>query len=76
MNERMFDVFSYARRDPGRRDRLSPAQIEKIARTTWRVPEAVVKVLAKAPIDAWPTDREWEQEICSRQRRGCQRRLA
>lgn len=52
MNEPMFDLFSYARRGPGRRDRLSPAQIEQIARTTRRVPEAVVKVLPKAATDA------------------------
>jgi hypothetical protein len=52
MNEPMFDLFSYARRGPGRRDRLSPVQIEQIARTTRRVPEVVVKVLPKAATDA------------------------
>jgi hypothetical protein len=53
MNEQpMFDLFSYSRRGPGRRDRLSPAQIEQIARTTRRVPEAVVKVLPRAATDA------------------------
>jgi hypothetical protein len=52
MNEPMFDLFSYGRRGPGRRDRLSPAQIEQIARTARRVPEVVVKVLPKAATDA------------------------
>ena len=36
---------SYARRGPGRRDRLSPAQIALIARTVQRTPEVMVKVL-------------------------------
>jgi hypothetical protein len=39
------DIGSYARRGPGRRDRLSPAQIEVIARTVHRTPEVMVKVL-------------------------------
>lgn len=47
MSEAMFDLVSIARRGPGRRDKLSPAEIEQIARTTRRVPEAMVKVLSK-----------------------------
>lgn len=43
----IFDLSSYACRGPGRRDRLSPAEIAQIARTVRRVPEAVVKVLPK-----------------------------
>jgi hypothetical protein len=43
----MFDLVSIARRGPGRRDRLSPSEIAQIARTTQRVPEAMVKVLSK-----------------------------
>lgn len=43
----LLDIASYARRGPGRRDRLSPAEIAQIARTVGRVPEAVVKVLPK-----------------------------
>ncbi len=39
------DIGSYARHGPGRRDRLSPAQIEVIARTVHRTPEVMVKVL-------------------------------
>lgn len=43
----ILDLSSYARRGPGRRDRLSPAEVAQIARTVRRVPEAVVKVLTK-----------------------------
>lgn len=43
----LFNVVSYARRGPSRRDRLSPAEIAQIARTVRRVPEAVVKVLPR-----------------------------
>jgi hypothetical protein len=43
----LLDIASYARRGPGQRDRLSPAEIAQIARTVRRVPEAVVKVLPK-----------------------------
>jgi hypothetical protein len=39
------DIGSYARRGPDRRDRLSPAQIELIARTVHRTSEVMVKVL-------------------------------
>src|SRR5436190_882402 len=42
---KLLDIFSYARPGPGRRDRLSPAQIEVIARTVHRTPEVMVKVL-------------------------------
>ena len=40
----LFDILSFARRGPGRTDRLSPAQIEQVARTVRRVPEVMVKV--------------------------------
>ena len=40
----LLDIASYARRGPGRVDRLTPAQIEQIARTVRRVPEVMVKV--------------------------------
>lgn len=43
----ILDVWSYARRGPGHRDRLSPAEIAQISRTVRRVPEAVVKVLPR-----------------------------
>lgn len=40
----LFDLLSYARRGPGRTDRLSPAQVEQVARTVRRAPEVMVKV--------------------------------
>ena len=45
--EPMFDLFSYARTGPGRRDRLSPAEVEHIARTVRPTPEVMVKVVNK-----------------------------
>jgi hypothetical protein len=42
----LFDVASYARRGPGRRDRLSPAKIDQVRRTVGRAPEVMVKVLS------------------------------
>ena len=41
----LFELVSHGRRGPGRRDRLSPAQIQQIARTVARTPEVMVKVL-------------------------------
>jgi len=41
----MLDLTSYARRGPGRRDHLSPAEIELISLTVRRTPEVMVKVL-------------------------------
>lgn len=41
----LLDIASYARRGPGRRDRLSPAEVELIQRTVSRTPEVMVKVL-------------------------------
>jgi hypothetical protein len=43
----LLDIASYARRGPGRRDQLSPAEIEVIARTVHRTPEVMVKVLKR-----------------------------
>lgn len=43
----ILDLASYARRGPGRRDRLAPAELEIIARTVHRVPEVMVKVLTR-----------------------------
>lgn len=43
----LLDIASYARRGPGRRDRLTPAEISHISRTVRCVPEAVVKVLSR-----------------------------
>lgn len=47
----LLDIASYARRGPGRRDRLSPAEIALIARTVYRAPEVMVKVLTRASTD-------------------------
>ena len=44
----LFEPISYGRHGPGRRDRLSPAQIEQIVRTVSRTPEVMVKVLPSA----------------------------
>lgn len=43
----LFDIASYPRRGPGRRDRLSPAELAQVSRTVRRVPETVVKVLPR-----------------------------
>src|SRR5579859_6072928 len=43
----LFDIASYARSGPERRDRLSPAEIEQISRTVRRSPEVMIKVLTK-----------------------------
>ena len=42
---RLFDLVSHVRRGPGWRNRLSPAQIQQIARIVARTPEVMVKVL-------------------------------
>lgn len=49
--EPLLDIASYARRGPGRRDRLSSAEVEHIARTVRRVPEVMVKVLSRGGQD-------------------------
>ena len=49
--EALFDLASYARRGPGRRDHLSPAQIAQISRTAHRAPEVMVKVLGRGGQD-------------------------
>jgi hypothetical protein len=46
-SEPLFDIFSFARRGSGRRDRLSPGEIQQVARTVRRTPEVMVKVLSK-----------------------------
>ena len=47
----LFDFLSYARPGPGRRDRLTPAQLQQIARTVGRTPEVMVKVLPRGASD-------------------------
>src|SRR5215472_18501990 len=41
----LLDIASYGRPGPGRRDRLSSAEVELISRTVHRAPEVMVKVL-------------------------------
>jgi len=57
----LLDVASYARRGPGRRDQLSPAEIELIARTVNRTPEVMVKVPApvwvEGDVEVWSSGR-------------------
>src|SRR5690348_5243691 len=43
----LLDIGSYARRGPGRRDRLTPGEIALIGRTVRRTPEVMIKVLTK-----------------------------
>ena len=47
----LLDIASYARRGPARRDRLSPAQVEYVARTVRRAPEVMIKVLTQGAKD-------------------------
>jgi hypothetical protein len=51
------DITSYGRPGPGRRDRLSPAEIGAISRTVRRAPEVVVKVLTHGGQDLKPVQR-------------------
>src|ERR1700733_9139334 len=47
----LLDIASYARRGPGHRDRLSPAEVQQITRTVRRMPEVMVKVLSRGGQD-------------------------
>lgn len=47
----LLNIASYGRPGPGRRDRLSPAEVEQIARTVRRAPEVMIKVLTKGGQD-------------------------
>ena len=51
IDDPLFDLASYARHGPGRRDHLTPAQTQQIARTVSRTPEVLVKVLARGAND-------------------------
>ena len=50
-SEATFDLMSYCRRGPGRRDSVSRADIQQITRTVGRTPEAMVKVLSRGAND-------------------------
>ncbi len=45
IDDPLFDLASYARGGSGRRDHLTPAQAQQVARTVGRTPEVMVKVL-------------------------------
>ena len=47
----LLNIGSYARRGRGRRDRLSPGEIDRIARTVQRTPEVMIKVLSRGGQD-------------------------
>src|ERR1700730_18543867 len=47
----LLDISSYARRGPGRRERLSQDEMELIARTARRTPQVMVKVLSRGGQD-------------------------
>ena len=49
--EPLLDIASYARRGPGRRDRLSPGEVDLIARTVRGTPEVMIKVLSRGGQD-------------------------
>ncbi|MGH9356242.1 MAG: relaxase/mobilization nuclease domain-containing protein, partial [Terriglobia bacterium] len=56
----LLDIRSYARKGPGRRDRLSLAEIEVIGRTVNRAPEVMVKVLTRGGKDLQSVRRHLE----------------
>ena len=51
LEEPLFDLLSYARHGPGRRDHLSPAEVRQIERTIRRAPEVMIKVLPRGAND-------------------------
>lgn len=56
----LLDIASYARRGPGRRDRLSPEEIELILRAVHRTPEVMVKVLTRGAQNLGAVRRHFE----------------
>jgi hypothetical protein len=56
----LLDIASYARPGPGRRDRLSQAEVELISRTVHRAPEVMVKVLTHGGKDLKSVQRHLE----------------
>jgi len=57
INDPLFDLVSHARHGPGRRDHLTPAQVQQIARTAGRTPEVMVKVLPRGANDLGAVER-------------------
>jgi predicted transcriptional regulator len=56
----LLDLTSYARKGLGRRDRLTPAEIELVARTVNRTPEVMVKVSTRGGQDLGAVRRHLE----------------
>ena len=56
----LLDIRSIARQGPGRRDHLSPAEIELISLTARRTPEVMVKVLTRGGQDLGAVRRHLE----------------
>jgi MobA/VirD2-like, nuclease domain len=54
------DIASYARPGPGRRDWLSPTEVEVISRTVRRAPEVMVKILTHGGQDLKSVQRHLE----------------
>jgi len=50
-NDPLFDLLSYARPGPGRRDHLTPTQVHQVARTVGHAPEVMLKVLPRGAND-------------------------
>jgi hypothetical protein len=44
---RLFNLASYARRGPARRERISPEELAQIGLTVRRTPEVMVKILSR-----------------------------
>lgn len=55
----LFDIASYARRGAGRRDRLSPTELDQVWRTVRRTPEVMLKVLSRGSTDLISVDRHF-----------------
>jgi len=56
----MLDIASYGRPGPGRRDRLSTAEVELISRTVHGAPEVMAKVLTHGGNDLKSVQRHLE----------------
>jgi hypothetical protein len=59
-NRPLLEIASYARRGPGRRDRLTLAEVALVARTVRGAPEVMVKVLPLASHDVGAVRRHFD----------------
>jgi hypothetical protein len=60
IDDPLFDLASYARRGLGRRDHLTPAQAQQVARTVGRTPEVMIKILPRGAADLGAVRRHLE----------------